>query len=65
MSMHFVPSCHVGPILQVDASLSARYMDLLSPEERAYVEAAVHPQVAKERLLARVLTRMTLARCAS
>jgi hypothetical protein len=42
--------------------LKAEYFKLLSPEEREYVESVSHPLVARERLLARVLERTTLAR---
>ncbi len=55
----------LGVLTQVDDALAAQYLGMLSLEERTYVEAAQQPQVARERLLARVLTRMTLARCAS
>lgn len=51
-------------VVQVgDPGLKAEYLNLLSQEEREFVLSVSHPAVARERLLARVLVRTTLARC--
>lgn len=45
-----------------DENLLAEYEQLLTAEERTLVVAAATPELRKERLLARVLVRTTLAR---
>jgi hypothetical protein len=52
------------PCWQVeDPALKAEYLHMLTEREREYVESVSQPAVARERLLARVLERTTLARC--
>ena len=48
----------------VDEGLLRSYEGLLSAEEHAHMREGSTPAVRKERLLARVLVRTTLSRCA-
>lgn len=49
--------------LQVQSeTLQEQYMRILPAEERKYVLEGANPRVRKERLLARTLVRVTLAR---
>eukprot|EP00884_Botryococcus_braunii_P018467 jgi/Botrbrau1/5303/Bobra.0391s0020.2 len=45
-----------------DPALKAEYLNILTEREREYVKSVSQPAVARERLLARVLERTTLAR---
>ena len=45
-----------------DPGLQQKYMNLLTPEEQAYVQQGSSKAIFTERLLARTLQRTTLAR---
>jgi len=54
------------PLQASDVSLLGRYMQLLTPEEQSYVQEGSSDAMQKERLLARTLQRIVLARyCAN